>query len=84
MPRDYWHCPTCGGNFDHGEKCDCHVEEPRLKVSETLIIGIDISKEDTACLQVAKSYLNSCKIVNTFYGQEAIELYKKLCNTTAF
>lgn len=21
--RDYWHCPTCKGNYDYGEKCEC-------------------------------------------------------------
>lgn len=21
--RDYWYCPRCKGNYDHGEKCDC-------------------------------------------------------------
>ena len=23
MSKPYWHCDDCGGNFDHGEKCDC-------------------------------------------------------------
>lgn len=23
MGRYFWHCPTCNGNFDPGEKCDC-------------------------------------------------------------
>lgn len=23
MPKQYWHCPDCGGNFDPGETCDC-------------------------------------------------------------
>lgn len=27
MPRDYWHCPDCNGNYDHGEKCDCDNNE---------------------------------------------------------
>lgn len=27
MSHDYWHCPVCKGNFDHGEKCDCRKEE---------------------------------------------------------
>lgn len=25
--RDYWYCPRCDGNFDHGESCDCGKEE---------------------------------------------------------
>lgn len=24
--RDYWHCPKCKGNYDHGEKCDCTIK----------------------------------------------------------
>lgn len=23
MYRDYWHCPICNGNYDHGKPCDC-------------------------------------------------------------
>jgi hypothetical protein len=23
MGRYFWHCPTCNGNFDPDEKCDC-------------------------------------------------------------
>ena len=25
--RDYWYCPICKGNFDHGEKCDCGMNK---------------------------------------------------------
>ena len=27
MPKDYWHCDKCNGNFDYGEPCDCKEEE---------------------------------------------------------
>lgn len=27
MSHDYWHCPVCNGNFDHGEPCDCEKRE---------------------------------------------------------
>ena len=25
MSHDYWYCPVCKGNFDHGEPCDCQL-----------------------------------------------------------
>ena len=27
MSHDYWYCPICDGNFDHGEPCDCENNE---------------------------------------------------------
>ena len=38
MPRDYWHCNKCGGNFDHGEQCDCRPKIPKLKPYERLFL----------------------------------------------
>lgn len=29
--RDYWHCPRCRGNYDHGEKCDCKSNKEDLE-----------------------------------------------------
>lgn len=26
--RDFWHCPVCRGNYDHGEPCDCQKRKP--------------------------------------------------------
>jgi hypothetical protein len=78
MPRDYWHCSECNGNFDHGEKCDCEIN---LKVSETIIIGVDISNDkDISCVQVAKQTGSSFEVVNTFYGEEAEKMYEMLTN----
>jgi len=43
MPRDYWHCNKCDGNFDHGEPCDCQKKTPKLKPYEQLFIeGIEV------------------------------------------
>ena len=49
-------------------------------VSESLIIGIDISENgDTATLIVSKKQPGKVtEIVNTFQGEEATELYMKL------
>lgn len=27
MSHDFWYCPICRGNYDHGEKCDCQMNE---------------------------------------------------------
>jgi hypothetical protein len=79
MPRDYWHCPVCNGNFDHGEKCDCYPKKPRLKVSDTYILGVDISADkDISCVQITRRMGDTCEVVNTLYGEEAEEMYKNL------
>lgn len=30
--RDYYKCPDCGANLDHGEKCDCQTKSFKKKV----------------------------------------------------
>jgi len=83
MAKQFWHCDRCGGNFDHGESCDCKKKEPRLLISETLILGVDISKDDTACIQIVKVIGNTRKVVNTIYGEEARQTYDILMNRGA-
>ena len=83
MSKQFWHCDRCGGNFDHGESCDCKKKEPRLLISETLILGVDISKDDTACIQIVKVIGNTRKVVNTIYGEEARQTYDILMNRGA-
>jgi len=116
MSKPYWHCPTCNGNFDPGELCDCPrlTEEHRLnkqkirridvktlildptlvedmtmdesisnklKIRETLILGIDISGgEDISCIQVVKVIGDIHEIVRTIYGEEADKTYDILMN----
>lgn len=53
--------------------------EKQMKVNETVLVGIDISSDDTAVLIVGrKNPKEGVKIINAFQGEEAIELYKKL------
>lgn len=88
MSKDYWHCEKCNGNFDHGEHCDCKENSiysdtpgPMLKVSETFILGIDISAgKDISCVQVTRQFGNGKEIINTFYGEEAEWTYNHLLN----
>ena len=51
-----------------------------MRVSESLIIGIDISENgDNAVLIVGRKQSgNATEILNAFQGEEAIELYTKL------
>jgi len=56
-----------------------------FKISENLIIGVDISyNEDVSILIVARQLrgpsLGSLEGVNSFFGVEAEELYEKLIN----
>ena len=51
-----------------------------MRVSESLVIGIDISENgDNAVLIVGRKQSGTdTEIVNAFQGEEAIELYTKL------
>ncbi|WP_155998426.1 hypothetical protein [Lachnoclostridium phytofermentans] len=39
--KDYWTCPHCGANLDHGEKCEC--DESRLGF---VVVPNDYGKHD--------------------------------------
>jgi len=81
MSKLFWHCEKCGGNFDHGESCDCKKEESKLLVSETLILGVDISGgKDISCIQIVRVIGNTRKVINTIYGEEAEKTYDILMN----
>ena len=51
-----------------------------LKVSESLIIGIDITHEDESVITVARSNGSKLTHVKTITGKEAEDLYNKLTN----
>lgn len=80
----YRTCPRCGSNNDPGEKCDCL---PNLLVSETLMVGIDVvgidvpNGEDLSVMQVERVEGNKINYINSFYGQEAEEMYERLTGT---
>lgn len=55
--------------------------ENRLKVSETLIVGIDIGNDnDISVLQVMRYSKGVQTVINTLYGSDAINVYCKLTN----
>lgn len=79
MARFYWHCSVCGGNFDHGEKCDCMKENIKQSKNERLVLGVDFSAiKDTATIVVAVQNNSNLTVVNAVYGKEAIDIYNKL------
>ena len=81
MSKPYWHCSTCGGNFDHGEKCDCLPKEPKLKVSDSLMLGVDLSGgKDISVIQVFRREGNAYNLVSTISGEEADKTYDILTN----
>lgn len=50
-----------------------------MKLTETILVGIDISSDDQAVLIVGRKKPNDVmEVINAFQGEEAIELYKKL------
>ena len=54
-------------------------ESTTLKISETLIIGVDISAgKDVSMLQVARYSKGISTIINTFVGKEAEDMYDQL------
>ena len=51
-------------------------------LSDTLLVSISFSDKDTGVLVVGRKRKNqSIDIVNTFQGEEALDLYKKLGRT---
>lgn len=54
-------------------------DEKKLKVSESFIVGVDISEDDVPMAMVTKyiSY-KEIKHINTFIGDNAIALYEIL------
>jgi hypothetical protein len=82
--KPYWHCPDCGGNFDYGERCDCPREETKPIISETLILGIDMSGgKDISAIQIGELVDGKCVAVRTIYGEEAEKTYNILMNRGA-
>lgn len=73
----------CGGGYVP-EGCQvCHEcekkTENRFKVSETLMIGVDIGGDnDISVLQVVRVNGNNLKVINTMYGEEAEWTYNHL------
>lgn len=55
-----------------------------LKVSESYIVGIDISENDEAVVQVATSDGTNMKLVKKFTGPAAIRLYDMLSGKTNY
>ena len=73
----------CGGGYVP-EGCQvCHEcekkTENRFKVSETLMIGVDIGQgDDISVLQVVRVNGNNREVINTMYGEEAEWTYNHL------
>ena len=54
---------------------------PVFKVSECLVLGVDISEEeDVSCIQIARQRGSRPEIINTFYGRDAEKIYAILIN----
>ena len=53
--------------------------ENNLGISDSLLIGIDISNgDDIAVMQVVRYTGNKCKVINTLFGDEAVWTYDHL------
>ena len=73
----------CGGGYvpEGRQVCyECEKKtENRFKVSETLMIGVDIGQgDDISVLQVVRVNGNNLKVINTMYGEEAEWTYNHL------
>lgn len=90
MTKPYWHCTSCGGNFDFGEKCDCGLGLPVPVVSideetastrtcDLLVLGFDMSAiSDDFCITVTRSTGDCTEVINTIHGEEAERAYNTL------
>lgn len=53
--------------------------ENNLGISDSLLIGIDISNgDDIAVMQVVRYTGNKCEVINTLFGDEAVWAYDHL------
>lgn len=53
--------------------------ENKLGISDSLLIGIDISNgDDIAVMQVVRYTGDKCEVINTLFGDEAIWTYDHL------
>ena len=83
MARDYWTCPNCGENLDHGEKCDCQkIKKDEKKVIETLKESeidreIRLAKEEKELNKKVNSLMETLNITE---GEGAL-LTLKYCET---
>lgn len=54
-------------------------QDPRnFKISESYLIGFDYASGDVPCLTVVKRNKNKLEVVNTFYGNGALDMYWRL------
>jgi len=78
-------CVSCGKYVVDGEQicpiCKKQEQEPKLKISESLIIEMDISFEkDISVLQILRNVNGHFYVINTLYDKEAEETYFHLIN----
>jgi len=75
-------CVSCGEYVPEGRQV-CHecekATENKLRVSESLMINIDISNgDDISVLQTIKYSNGKREVINTMYGEEAEWTYRHL------
>lgn len=75
-------CCCCGEYVPEGRQVcyECEKKtENRFKVSETLMIGVDIGQgDDISVLQVNRIHNGKQEVLNTMYGMEAEWTYQHL------
>lgn len=53
--------------------------DPRnFNISESLLIGFDYCENDEACLTVVRRKKDKLEVINTYYGEAAIQIYDML------
>ena len=74
-------CENCEKTCGREEYHICTKVTNKLRVSEELFIGIDISdEEDMSIMQVVKRRGMALEVINTFYGKQAELLYHYFIN----
>lgn len=78
----YYTCSKCDANLDPGERCDCEKMKPSLPnrpISDCLMVAYDDAKNgDHICFTVARRTNDKVQILNSYYDDEAIDMYNKL------
>jgi hypothetical protein len=81
MSHDYWHCPICNGNFDHGEPCDCEEGLPFVTVPDDYGAHKKLYKEEPTVNIIKVKFLKAGEPSGrayTYYSEKPVEVGDKV------
>jgi hypothetical protein len=65
-------------NAECTEYFNIKTAEPEIKTEDCLVLGFDRSPSDDACLVISRRNGENIVVINSLYGEKALDVYKKL------